>query len=212
MKRFCLAAVVALMLALPLGAEAGESGFYVAPRFVTGFQSTDWEVSVPGGGGSKDSTRGIAGFSIAGGYDLSVQHALPLRAEIEYGYNSSVDKSVAYGDAESRLQTLMFNGYWDITNFMDFIPYVGAGVGLAFSKTRGNADVNGFHYGTSDTDVKLAGQVGAGCSYFFTPSVSADFGYRYLFTGDSETGYNGYRLRASSPSMHQLSLGLRVSF
>ncbi|WP_418764520.1 outer membrane protein [Mailhella sp.] len=214
MKKFCLAAVLALLLALPCGAQAGDTGFYVAPKFVAGFQNTDWKVSGPGYSSSKDSTRGIAGFSIAGGYDLSVLYGLPLRAELEYGYNSRVDKSVGHGDGESRLQTLMVNGYWDITNFMDFTPYVGAGIGLVFANTRGNLDLDlgNVHYGSSDTDVNLAGQVGLGCSYFFTPNISADLGYRYLFTGDSEAGYGGYKLRAESLSMHQISLGLRISF
>lgn len=212
MKKFCLAAVLALLLALPCAAQAGDTGFYVAPKFVAGFQNTDWKVTTPAGSGSNDSTRGIAGFSLAGGYDFSLMYGLPLRAELEYGYNSRVDKSVAFGDAESRLQTLMVNGYWDITNIMDFTPYIGAGIGLAFANTRGNADVAGFHYGASDTDVKLAGQIGVGCSYFFTPNISADLGYRYLFTGDGEAGYNGYNLRSDSLSMHQFSLGLRVSF
>ncbi|WP_294488334.1 outer membrane beta-barrel protein [uncultured Mailhella sp.] len=212
MKKFCLAAVLALLMALPCAARAADSGIYVVPKFVAGFQSTDWNVSTPGGSGSKDSTRGIAGFSIAGGYDFSVLYGAPLRAEIEYGYNSRIDKSVPFGEAESRLQTLMVNGYWDITNIMDFTPYVGAGVGLLFANTRGSADVNGQHFGSSDTDIKLAAQVGLGCSYFFTPNISADLGYRYLFSGDSETGYNGYSLRAESLSMHQFSLGLRVTF
>ena len=212
MKKFCLAAVLALLMALPCAARAADSGIYVVPKFVAGFQSTDWNVTAPGGSGSKDSTRGIAGFSIAGGYDFSVLYGAPLRAEIEYGYNSRIDKSVPFGEAESRLQTLMVNGYWDITNIMDFTPYVGAGVGLLFANTRGSADVNGQHFGSSDTDIKLAAQVGLGCSYFFTPNISADLGYRYLFSGDSETGYNGYSLRAESLSMHQFSLGLRVTF
>lgn len=102
MKKFCLAAVLALLLALPCAAQAGDTGFYVAPKFVAGFQNTDWKVSTPYGSGSSDSTRGIAGFSIAGGYDFSVLYGMPLRAELEYGYNSRVDKSVSYGDAESR--------------------------------------------------------------------------------------------------------------
>ena len=212
MKKFCLAAVLALLMALPCAARAADSGIYVAPKFVAGFQSTDWNVTAPGGSGSKDSTRGIAGFSIAGGYDFSVLYGAPLRAEIEYGYNSRIDKSVPFCEAESRLQSLMVNGYWDITNIMDFTPYVGAGVGLLFANTRGSADVNGQHFGSSDTDIKLAAQVGLGCSYFFTPNISADLGYRYLFSGDSETGYNGYSLRAESLSMHQFSLGLRVTF
>ncbi len=212
MKKFCLAAVLALLMALPCAAQAGDTGFYVAPKFVAGFQNTDWSMTSPFGNDSKDSTRGIAGFSVAGGYDMSVLYGLPLRAELEYGYNSRVDKNVDFGEAKSRLQTLMVNGYWDITNFMDFTPYVGAGVGLVFANTRGSADFGDQHYGTSDTDVKFAGQVGLGCSYFFTPYISADLGYRYLFTGDSETGYNGYSLKAESLSMHQFSLGLRVSF
>ncbi len=212
MKKFCLAAVLALLMALPCAAQAGDTGFYVAPKLVAGFQNTDWKMTSPIGNDSKDSTRDIVGFSIAGGYDLSVLYGLPLRAELEYGYNSHVDKNIGYGEAKSRLQTLMVNGYWDITNFMDFTPYVGAGVGLVFANTRSSADYKNIHYGTSDTDVKFAGQVGFGCSYFFTPYISADLGYRYLFTGDSETGYNGYSVRAESLSMHQVSLGLRVSF
>ena len=180
MKKFCLAAVCALLLSLPCGAQAGDTGFYVAPKFVAGFQSTDWELSGPGVSRSRDSTRGIAGFSIAGGYDFSLMHGLPLRAEVEYGYNSRVDKSLDYGDGESRLQTLMFNGYWDITNIMDFTPYVGAGIGLTFANTRGGASIGGDHYGASDTDVSLAGQVGVGCSYFFTPNISADWNELFL--------------------------------
>ena len=212
MKKSCIAAALALLLALPCAAKAAESGIYVAPKFVTGYQSTDWKASVPGYSASKDSTRGIAGFSVAGGYDFSVMHGVPVRAELEYGYNSRVDKSMGIGDAESRLQTLMLNGYWDITNIMDFTPYVGAGVGLVFANTRGGVNVGKYHYGSSDTDVNLAAQVGFGCSYFFTPNISADLGYRYLFTGDGETGYGGYNLKADSLRMHQISLGLRLTF
>ena len=69
MKKSCIAAALALLLALPFAAKAADSGIYVAPKFVTGYQSTDWKVSAPGYSASKDSTRGIAGFSIAGGYD-----------------------------------------------------------------------------------------------------------------------------------------------
>ena len=86
MKKFCLAAVLALLMALPCAARAADSGIYVVPKFVAGFQSTDWNVTAPGGSGSKDSTRGIAGFSIAGGYDFSVLYGAPLRAEIERSF------------------------------------------------------------------------------------------------------------------------------
>lgn len=213
MKKSFLAIALALLLSLPaLAAQAAENGIYVVPKLVAGYQSTDWKVSGPGVSASKTSTRGIAGFSVAAGYDFSVMHGVPLRAELEYGYNSRVDKSIAGGDAESRLQTLMVNGYWDITNIMDFTPYVGAGIGLVFANTRGGIDVGNSHFGASDTDVNLAAQVGLGCSYFFTPNISADLGYRYLFTGSGETGYGGYNLKADSLQMHQFSLGLRVTF
>ena len=106
----------------------------------------------------------------------------------------------------------MVNGYWDITNLMDFTPYVGAGLGLVFANTRGNMDIGGYHYGSSHTDVNLAAQVGFGCSYFFTPNISADLGYRYLFSSDGEAGYGPYNLKADSLRMHQISLGLRLTF
>ena len=212
MKKLFAAAILALSLALPSGAQAGDTGVYIAPKFVAGFQNTDWTLSSPQGSGSADSTRGIAGFSIAGGYDFSVMYGAPLRAELEYGYNSRVSKSVGGGTGKARLQTLMVNGYWDITNIMSFTPYVGAGVGFAAIHTSGTLDAGGLHYGASDTDYKLAAQVGLGCSYFFTPNISADIGYRYLFTGDSESGIGAYNLRADSLGMHQFSIGLRLSF
>lgn len=213
MKKFFAPLLFALLLVLPCAAQAGDSGIYITPKFVTGFQNTDWSLSSDSSGsGSADSSRGIAGFAIAGGYDFSVMYSLPLRAELEYGYNSRVSKSVAGGTGKSRIQTLMLNGYWDITNIGSFTPYAGAGVGLAAIHTKGSLDTDKVHYSASDTDYELAAQVGLGCSYLFTPNISADLGYRYLFTGDGETGASGYNLKAESLAMHQLYVGLRLSF
>ena len=212
MKKFFAAILFALLMTLPCQSQAGDTGIYIAPKLVAGFQNTDWSLSTPTSSGSADSTRGIAGFSVAGGYDFSIMHGLPLRAELEYGYNSRVSKSVSDATGKSRIQTLMANAYWDITNIMDFTPYVGAGIGLAAIHTKGTLDEGEQHYSASDTDYSLAAQVGVGCSYFFTPNISADFGYRYLFTGDGETGVSGYNLKAESLAMHQFFLGMRLTF
>ncbi len=212
MKKFFIAILLTFLMALPCSSWAGDTGIYIAPKFIFGYQNTDWSLSAPGWSGNTDSTRGIAGFSLAGGYDFSVMYNLPLRAELEYGYNSRVSKGVAGATGRSRIQTLMLNGYWDITNIGAFTPYLGAGFGLASLHTKGSLDIGGAHYSTSDTDYAFATQIGLGCSYFFTPNISADLGYRYLFTGDGETGTNGYTLKADSLSMHQFFVGLRLSF
>jgi opacity protein-like surface antigen len=212
MKKSCLLVLLALFLTLPCLAHAGENGIYVVPKFVTGYQNTDWSLTANGRGGSHDSTRGFAGFSLAGGYDLSPMYNLPLRGEIEYGYNSRVEKSVGGGTGRARVQTLMANGYWDITNIMNFTPYVGAGLGLAFIRTSGGVTAGSSHYSANDTDMGLAAQLGFGCSYAFTSNISADLGYRYLWAGDGDSGCDGYSLKADSVRMHQISLGLRISF
>ena len=118
------------------------------------------------------------------------------------------------------IQTLLANVYWDVAEWNGFTPYVGAGAGLAFLKTEG-----AFHAGRhlvqqnpdlgaswSDTDTVFAGQAGLGVSYAFSESVSADFGYRFLMTGDGDARKEIITLKSRDNHVHQFMLGLRVTF
>lgn len=219
--------LLAACFLLPLQASAAEqTGVYVAPKFALNVQHGKGVLSFMGesAGDSKTGTR--AGGALAIGYDFSKQFDLPVRAEIEYGAYGNLSKTIDYAEegfsASEKytigVQTLLANVYWDITNYHGFTPYVGAGIGMAFVKTKSETSINyqplpELSLDFSETKTVFAGQVGLGCSYAFNDYISADIGYRFLMMGDGEA--NGpYGLQAKSKDLyaHQFMLGLRVTF
>ena len=61
-----------------------------------------------------------------------------VRSEIEWSIYSKTKDTKMFGDladvqVESKLQTLMWNSFWEFGNYSMIRPFVGAGIGLAFS-------------------------------------------------------------------------------
>lgn len=231
MKKICCAVLVALGLMLPNSAKAETMGLYMAPKFVLNMQHMDVATPTQVGNtdvaGEKDGSS--AGAAIAIGYDFSKKFNIPVRAELEFGAYGNVSKDDSAFDgffieedieAKVTVRTLLANVYWDITTWNDFTPYVGAGIGVAFVKTKVNngMDVFGTNIGStsdSQTDTVLAGQIGLGCSYAFNENVSVDLGYRFLMMDDGDEmdwGPMGGTLEATDNYAHQLMLGLRLTF
>lgn len=151
------------------------------------------------------------------------------------------DKRGTFVDLDLKLQniqTLLFNAYWDFHNSTNFTPYIGAGLGLAFIQVDGSATTY-FHaenravsYEKSlgvRNNTNFAWQVGAGCSYALTDNIALDLGYRFMSLGSADsysiplTDVNGAtnnnivisangRAEAKNIYMHQIALGLRISF
>jgi len=115
--------------------------------------------------------------------------------------------------------TLMFNLYYDIANYRGFVPYVGAGLGIAFHDVENvifsNAGPLGNNplFGNEDTD--LAWSVMAGVSKQVTPNMSIDVGYRYIDMGSIDssgldnTGFLNPPLEIDNITAHELKVGLR---
>ena len=209
--------VLAVSLLLPAGAVAAETGVYVAPKFALNVQHAEGNLSFEGQSlGSESKTGARAGGALAVGYDFAPLFQVPVRAELEYGAYGDVSKTVDMGGGIAfkgtmGFQTLLANVYWDITEWNGFTPYLGAGIGMAFLKTEGEASVMGFSESEKNTDTVFAGQVGLGCSYAFTENISADFGYRFLMMGDGDVEKSGVRLDSEENHAHQFMLGLRVT-
>ena len=211
--------VLAVSLLIPAGAVAAEqSGVYVAPKFALNVQHAEGSLSFEGQGLGSDSKTGArAGGALAVGYDFAPRFQVPVRAELEYGAYGDVSKTVDMGGGISfkgttGFQTLLANVYWDITEWHGFTPYLGAGIGMAFLKTEGEAGAMGFSEREKDTDTVFTGQIGLGCSYAFTENISADFGWRFLMMGDGDVEKYGVRLDSEENHAHQFMLGLRVTF
>lgn len=137
-----------------------------------------------------------------------------------------------------KIQTLLLNAYWDFHNSTDFTPYIGAGLGLAFIQVKGSsmsflsAEDGSDHSALYDKDfgirnnTNFAWQVGAGCSYALTDDIALDLGYRFMSLGNVRSNsvairdehytncdmfMNG-KTEAKNIYMHQIALGLRISF
>ncbi len=207
-KRLFLTMLLSLALAAPAAAEI--NGIYAGGKFIYGYQ-TSWGSNVFSTSHS-DSVLGAAGFV---GYDFYKQSDTPIRTEIEYAFRGNLYNSDAgpgyTSDTHYDMQTLLVNFYYDFYNESDFTPYVGAGIGAAFITGEYNYNIGGNKLKGELDDTVLAWNVGAGVGYAINEQVTADLGYRYLSTSDSNKEKAGYNLQTSTSS-HEVSLGVRFSF
>jgi opacity protein-like surface antigen len=175
-KRVILAA--ALSLALSVSAFAADNGFYAGLKFLDSIQSTG---SISKNGGVEDMfdidnyTQNTVGGGIFVGFDFYPQFQVPVRTEIEYAIRtnstttwdlkgevgSALKQRGGSGSAsvkgEWNLQTLFLNAYWDFHNDTNFTPYIGAGVGLGFLRTKYELEVNDFSLPAAGVDTPISG-------------------------------------------------------
>lgn len=117
--------------------------------------------------------------------------------------------------------TLMVNLYKDLGNYGGLIPYVGAGVGVAYNKmddvsfTGNPALINRIE---GDEDLSFAWSLMAGVGYQLSPRTTLDIGYRYLNLGDIESEhidsarhYNP-KVKFDDLDVHEIKVGLRYQF
>lgn len=98
------------------------------------------------------------------------------------------------------LQSLMFNGFYDIETWSTWNPYVGLGFGGAVLTVEEG--------GAEDDDLVLAYQAGGGIAVRLGNNVAVDLQYWFFVTSEYEllVGNSEYQDLLQS---HNLSLGLR---
>ncbi len=215
-----LAVILTMMfMVTPATAKGDMSGFYVGLKFIDSIQGHWTDVK-----GTNDDIGGwgnTVGGALFVGYDFYYKFDVPVRTEIEYALrsdwtgNDTLHVTGGWIDVDTKVnvQTLLFNVYYDFRNSTKFTPYVGAGIGLAFSQSYATTDAflsNGtpvVHYSGSGYSTNFAWQVGAGVSYAISDNVSADLGYRYL-----GLNFDNDDISSSHSGAHEFSLGLRITF
>jgi len=116
--------------------------------------------------------------------------------------------------------TVMVNGFYDFGNFRGFVPYVGAGVGVAmhdmgYVTIDHPASPNPQH---GDTKVDLAWALMAGVGYQVSSRAIIDVGYRYIDMGSAQSSqgdtlqFNNPKLVVDDITAHELKIGLRYHF
>ena len=225
MKRAIACLVFAAFFALPALAAAENSGVYVAPRLLLGFQHTG---TTNIGDEAKSNYENTFGGALAVGYNFASSFRLPLRAELEYAYRSEAEEKasvdipgVAKYDMKHKMSisTLFLNAYYDIDTGSAFTPYFGIGFGMAFVDNKWSGEnSNGKEFGSGSASTSsFAYNLGLGVSYAFTENVAADLGYRFIgagyHDGKFKDNYGGEENKIGSfPTIHEIYLGARITF
>ncbi len=230
-KHVFLPLILAVALAAPAAAET--SGAYAALKFIDSIQSTG-KFSKSGDFdslGMNEYSQNTVGGGIFVGYDFYPQYQVPVRSELEYAIRSNMTKTwdanidllgkdvKASTKGEWNVQTLFLNAYWDFHNSTAFTPYIGAGAGLGFIKSKYKSELSDpdeeDRGSFTQYDTVFAWNVGAGCSYAFTEHFSADLAYRFVGLGYTEINktFDGEKNSAGmAPYANEFSLGLRYTF
>jgi opacity protein-like surface antigen len=117
--------------------------------------------------------------------------------------------------------TAMLNAYRDLGSFGGFVPYLGAGLGVAYNMMdevyfTGNPNLTNRIHGKSD--LSLAWAVMAGVGYQLTSNTILDVGYRYIDMGKATSerhdnlGFVNPRVMVSDLAAHEVKVGLRYHF
>ncbi|MBG0789169.1 MAG: porin family protein [Desulfovibrionaceae bacterium] len=222
MKYFCCLAALFIVCA-SVSAHAGDSGVYVAPKFLYSNQNSSGRVITNSTGADvdfDDQSEDTFGGALALGYDFQPRLDIPIRAELEYAYRAPfkvTDEPGAGFDYDSEFEdfhTLFLNVFLDIRTGTPFTPYVGGGVGMATLRSWMQWTGPGTNLvGSKKTTTNLAWNLGAGIAYGLTDDWSLDLGYRYSDFGRVESGtIAGVYANESHLTAHEMLLGVRYSF
>jgi len=210
MKNKLLYAVgaAALLLAAPAMAQQA-TGLYVGAGAGVNFRQEDsFSVKQSGVDGKSKYSIGPAG-DVYLGYDWG-----SFRADAEVGLrNNNIDKSTlsngtVFKNGNVRTINVMANGYYDFEFGSPFVPYIGAGVGVALINS--SLKQHGFEF--NDFNTQFAYQGIAGVSYNFSPNLAANLEYRYLGNTKPTFKDNGATLKYDSSNNHTVLIGLRYTF
>jgi len=172
------------------------------------------------------------------GYNFKYDYDLPLRAELSYTMRGNSDKKYSYSESDLlrkgdhlqtndehkvRMNTLMFNVYYDIETNRSITPFVGAfawnvAAGVAYNIDE-NLDVDFtaryVNAGMSDTKTKFAWNVAAGVTYNIDENLDMDFTARYVNAGKTsvKTNIQGFNVKGEAKlSSIDFLAGIRYTF
>ena len=173
----------------PLLSEENNKKFFYNTISVGGGRVTDIDFGYLGTLGFETGLELESGL----GYDFGNS-----RIELTYGWNGSdfENTSTSSRYVDILMQTISFNGYFDLENDSELTPFIGAGFGTTFVETGADNDrVNSY-------------SIYAGLSYLISRNFDIDFKFTHRRLGDVELE----GLSLADLSVNSGSLGLRFHF
>lgn len=180
------------------------SGWYL--RGDIGYSATETPYDFTFLGEDTDNSR------IFGGVGMGYRFTDYFRGELNLGFLShdtwDAPAGPILGSAENTVWSGMANVYADLGTVAGFTPYVGAGAGMVYSRTK--VDV-GLPFGFSERDdqYKFAYSLNAGVAYQMTQNLLLDVGYQYLSAPDLDYVDVDTFETKSGVDYHQVKVGLR---
>ena len=147
-------------------------------------------------------------------YDPGPVPGTPVPGYVPEDYDDPLHTSI-------QTYTLMLNVYHDFGNFNRFVPYVGAGIGMAVHDVdevyfTGNPALTNRIEG--NRDVSFAWSVMAGVGYQISDRAILDVGYRYIDMGSvtsgrvDSAGFVNPAVQIDDIAAHEIKVGLRYHF
>jgi len=142
-----------------------------------------------------------------------------LRTDVTIDYLSALKYEgtiAAPGDTTAKIQatTALLNGYLDLGTWYRITPYVGGGLGAAYTDVTGYSSTGAPPFdGSSKQQWGFAWAATAGAAYPISHNMLIDVAYRYLNIGDVKTGSDtSGSMTFKNVAAHEVRVGLRWSF
>lgn len=192
MKKLAISALAVVLACPAFAGQQSEPSFtimgldpYIGLRGGLGFNNLNYKFN--------DRKESVQDMDFRGRVAMGLEMCDMARSEIEWSIYSKVKDTRDFGDLkdvkiESKLQTLMWNSYWEFGDYTMVRPFVGAGVGLAFSDiSRNSVDIE--KKSESKTRVSAMGALGMTFDWkVFAVDVSARYNYVDVRSGMHDFG------------------------
>ena len=143
MKKIAISAMAVVLACPAFAGQQSDPAFtvwgldpYIAMRGGLGYNNLNYKFN-----GQKQSNEDM---DFRGRLAMGLDVCDTVRSEIEWSIFSKTKDTKNYGDIndvkiESKLQTLMWNSYWEIGGYQTIRPFICAGIGLGFSDVSRSA-------------------------------------------------------------------------
>ena len=137
MKKLAVSALAVVLACPAFAGQSQEPAFtimgldpYIGMRFGMGYNNLNYSYN--------NDKQSIEDLDFRGRLAMGLDICDTIRSEIEWSLYSKTKDTKNFGalenvQVESKLQTLMWNSYLELGNYTMVRPFVGAGIGLAFT-------------------------------------------------------------------------------
>ena len=192
MKKIAVSALAVVLACPAFAGQSSDSSFtimgldpYIGMRLGMGYNHLSYSMN--------NRKEAVEDLDFRGRLALGVDVCDTIRSEIEWSIFSKTKDTKDFGalkdvKIDSKLQTLLWNSYWEIGGYHMIRPFVGAGIGLAFSDITHKSDVlkNGHD---KETRFSAMGTVGMTFDWqVFAVDVAARYNYVDVRSGMHDIG------------------------